>query len=286
MEISEIDSMGKTALIVEGGGQRGVFSFGVVDSFIEGNFDPFDFFVGVSNGASVLFWYLIRDKLNNLEKMLYSADSKYFSYKNIFLGKDILDFYGLFKDAYLHFQPNLSLLKSNLSHRPFLSVVTDAISATPQYINYDQEKIIDILVATGTLPVLVRRPSFISGARVFDGGISDPLPVRKAYEMGARKVIIIRTFPKKQTRTSSLENLVAALYVLKFPKLSKAILNHSKTYNESLQFIDNPPEDLKIYQIQPDAKLETKRNTLNHQILEKDYNLGRMKGKVFLKNYR
>ena len=194
MEISEIDSMGKTALIVEGGGQRGVFSFGVVDSFIEGNFDPFDFFVGVSNGASVLFWYLIRDKLNNLEKMLYSADSKYFSYKNIFLGKDILDFYGLFKDAYLHFQPNLSLLKSNLAHRPFLSVVTDAISATPQYINYDQEKIIDILVATGTLPVLVRRPSFISGARVFDGGISDPLPVRKAYEMGARKVIVISTF--------------------------------------------------------------------------------------------
>ena len=275
--------MKKTALIVEGGGQRGVFSFGVVDSFIEANFDPFDFFIGVSNGASVLFWYLIRDKLNNLEKMLYSADPKYFRYKNILYRKDILDFYGLFKDAYSHFKPNLSLLKKNLGSRPFLSVVTDAKSAHPQYIDYDQKKIIDILVATGTLPVLVRRPSFIYGNRVFDGGISDPLPVKKAYEMGAKKVILIRTFPKKRTRANKLENLIAALFVLNFPKLSRAILNHSKTYNESLQFIENPPGDLKIYQIQPDTKLQTRRNTLNHQILEADYNLGRIKGRIFLR---
>ena len=275
--------MGKTALIVEGGGQRGVFSFGVVDSFIEENFDPFDLFIGVSNGASVLFWYLIRDELNNLEKMLYSADSKYFSYKNIFYRKDILDFYGLFKDAYAHFKPNLSLLEKNLGCRPFLSVVTDAKSAQPQYINYDQKKIIDILVATGTLPVLVRRPSFIYGERVFDGGISDPLPVKKAYEMGAKKIILIRTFPKKRTRTNKLENLIAALFVLNFPKLSRAILNHSKTYNESLQFIENPPVDLEIYQIQPDTRLLTRRNTLSHQILEADYNLGRIKGRQFLK---
>ena len=32
----------KTALIVEGGGQRGVFSFGITDTFIKKNFDPFD----------------------------------------------------------------------------------------------------------------------------------------------------------------------------------------------------------------------------------------------------
>ena len=34
----------KTALIVEGGGQRGVFSFGITDTFIKRNFDPFDIY--------------------------------------------------------------------------------------------------------------------------------------------------------------------------------------------------------------------------------------------------
>ena len=50
----------KTALIVEGGGQRGVFSFGVTDTFIKRDYDPFDIYIGVSNGVSVLCWYLIR----------------------------------------------------------------------------------------------------------------------------------------------------------------------------------------------------------------------------------
>ena len=35
----------KTALIVEGGGQRGVFSFGITDTFIKRNYDPFDIYI-------------------------------------------------------------------------------------------------------------------------------------------------------------------------------------------------------------------------------------------------
>tara|TARA_B100000287_G_scaffold216889_1_gene204637 strand:- start:6857 stop:7699 length:843 start_codon:yes stop_codon:yes gene_type:complete len=275
----------KTALLIEGGGQRGVFSFGVIDAFIEANYDPFDFFIGVSNGASVLFWYLIRDKSNNLEKMLFSANKKYFNYANLLSGRDILDFYGLFRDAYEYFHPDLNLLKMNLAGRSFFSVVTDAETGNAEYINYEEEKIIDILVATGTLPVLVRRPSIISGRRFFDGGICDPLPVKKAYEMGARKIVVVRTFPKGAVRTNKLENLIASVFVRKYQRLSKMIINHSKTYNESLDYIKNPPADLKIYQVQPDHKLMTRRNTLDHQILRNDYDLGKAKGHEFLKTF-
>ena len=41
----------KTALIIEGGGQRGVFSFGITDTFINRAYDPFDIYIGVSNGC-------------------------------------------------------------------------------------------------------------------------------------------------------------------------------------------------------------------------------------------
>ena len=63
----------KTALVVEGGGNRGVFSFGITDSFIRNNFDPFDIYIGVSNGAAVVFWYLMRESENNLDKILFGA---------------------------------------------------------------------------------------------------------------------------------------------------------------------------------------------------------------------
>jgi len=72
----------KTALIVEGGGQRGVFSFGITDTFIKRDYDPFDIYIGVSNGVAVLCWYLIRETDNNLEKMLYAARGDYLDYKN------------------------------------------------------------------------------------------------------------------------------------------------------------------------------------------------------------
>ena len=49
----------KTALIVEGGGQRGVFSFGITDTFIKRDYDPFDIYIGVSNGVAVLCCYTI-----------------------------------------------------------------------------------------------------------------------------------------------------------------------------------------------------------------------------------
>ena len=75
----------KKALIVEGGGNRGVFSLGITDSFIKENFDPFDIHIGVSNGAAVLFWYLMRETDNNLEKILFGATAKYINYKNIFI---------------------------------------------------------------------------------------------------------------------------------------------------------------------------------------------------------
>ena len=83
-------SIDKTALIIEGGGSRGVFSFGVIDTFIKNQFDPFNLYIGVSNGAVVLNWYLIKEKENNLEKMLFSANKQYVNYLNFFKGKALL----------------------------------------------------------------------------------------------------------------------------------------------------------------------------------------------------
>ena len=47
-----------TALVVEGGALRGVFSTGILDGFLESRFNPFDFYLGVSSGASNLAAYL------------------------------------------------------------------------------------------------------------------------------------------------------------------------------------------------------------------------------------
>ena len=63
--------------------------------------------------------------------------------------------------------------------------MTDALSAQAEYHEFGDDEWMPKMIASGTLPVLVRTPSMIDGRRKFDGGVADPLPVRKAYELGA-----------------------------------------------------------------------------------------------------
>ena len=265
----------KTALIVEGGGQRGVFSFGITDTFIARNYDPFDIYIGVSNGVAVLCWYLIRETDNNLDKMLYAAKGDYLSYKNIFTGKDILKFHQMYDDGEKMFQPSMDKIKNNLDGKEYIAVVTDAIEANAEYYSFGDGDWMPKMIASGTLPVLVRTPSLINGRRKFDGGVSDPLPVEKAYEMGAKKIILIRTYEKQFRRKMKLENYIGALFSKKYPKLRNALLEHDKTYNRALDFIKNPPNDCEIVQLCPPKKLKSKRDSKNIEILKADYKLGK-----------
>ena len=265
----------KTALIIEGGGQRGVFSFGITDTFIARNYDPFDIYIGVSNGVAVLCWYLIRETDNNLDKMLYAAKGDYLSYKNIFTGKDILKFHQMYEDGEKMFKPSMDKIKNNLDGKEYIAVVTDAIEANAEYYSFGDGDWMPKMIASGTLPVLVRTPSLINGRRKFDGGVSDPLPVEKAYEMGAKKIILIRTYEKKFRRKMKLENYIGALFSNEYPKLQNALLEHYKTYNRALDFIKNPPNDCEIVQLCPPKKLKSKRDSKNTEILKADYKLGK-----------
>ena len=272
----------KTALIVEGGGQRGVFSFGITDTFINRNYDPFDIYMGVSNGVAVLCWYLIRETDNNLEKMLYAAKGDYLSYKNIFIGKDIIKFHQMYEDGEKMFKPSMEKIKNNLKGKDYIAVVTDAIEANAEYYSFGDGEWMPKMIASGTLPILVRTPSLIDGRRKFDGGVADPLPVEKAYEMGAKKIVVIRTYEKKFRRKLKIENYIGALLSREYPKLRKALLVHDKTYNRALDFINNPPSDCEIVQLCPSEKLKSKRDSKNIEVLKADYKLGKKVAKVYL----
>ena len=275
----------KTALIIEGGGQRGVFSFGITDTFINRNYDPFDIYIGVSNGVAVLCWYLIKETDNNLDKMLYAAKGDYLSYKNILTGKDILKFHQMYEDGEKMFNPSMEKIRNNLKGKNYIAVVTDAIKANAEYYSFGDSEWMPKMIASGTLPILVKTPSLIDGRRKFDGGIADPLPVEKAYKMGAKKIIVIRTYEKKFRRKLKLENYIGALLSSQYPSLRKALLEHDKTYNRALDFINNPPHDCEIVQLCPPKKLKSKRDTKNIEVLKADYKLGKSVAEEFLNSF-
>ena len=272
----------KTALIVEGGGSRGVFSFGVIDSFIKSSFNPFDIHFGVSNGAVVQLWYLLKVSDYNLDKMLFSASKKYVRYSNIFFNKSIMNFEQLYQDANKVFPIDFDRLQKNLDGKNFYVVISDGATGQPEYIELSEDNYINEMLATGSLPVLMKNPIKLDNNRKFDGGITDPLPVKKAYEMGARDITIIRTYEETFSRKTKLENYIAAFATRSHPEISKAILSNTATYNSALEFIKNPPLDCTIKQICPPNRLKTKRATTNHTTMKLDYQIGIEVGQNFL----
>ena len=275
----------KKALIVEGGGSRGVFSFGVTDSFIQASFNPFDIHFGVSNGAVVQLWYLLKAADYNLDKMLFSASKDYVRYSNIIFNKSIMNFEKLYQDANKVFPIDFERLQDHLSGKIFYVVVSDALTGKPEYIQLSQKNYINEMLATGSLPVLMKNEITLDGRRKFDGGITDPIPVKKAYEMGAKEIIIVRTYEQAFVRKTKLENYIAAMATRSYPNISKALIANTATYNSALKFIQNPPRDCTITQICPPKRLKTKRATTNTKIMKADYLIGKEVGEAFLKNY-
>ena len=272
----------KKALIIEGGGSRGVFSFGVIDSFIKASYNPFDIHLGVSNGAVVQLWYLLAVSDYNLDKMLFSASRDYVRYSNLLFNKSIMNFEKLYQDANKVFPIDFDRLQDNLAGKNFYVVVSDAGSGKPEYIELSKENYINEMLATGSLPVLMKNAILIEGKRKYDGGITDPIPVQKAYEMGAKEIIIIRTYEQTFIRKTKLENYIAAFATRSYPNISKALKENTTTYNSALEFINNPPSDCKILQICPPQRLSTRRATTNVNIMKADYKIGMNCGEEFL----
>ena len=272
----------KKALIIEGGGSRGVFSFGVIDSFIKASFNPFNIHLGVSNGAVVQLWYLLAVSDYNLDKMLFSASRDYVRYSNLLFNKSIMNFEKLYQDANKVFPIDFDRLQDNLAGKNFYVVVSDAGSGKPEYIQLSKENYINEMLATGSLPVLMKNAILLEGKRKYDGGITDPIPVQKAYEMGAKEIVIIRTYEQAFIRKTKLENYIAAFATRSYPNISKALKENTTTYNSALEFINNPPSDCKILQICPPQRLSTKRATTNVNIMKADYKIGMNCGEEFL----
>ena len=217
--------------------------------------------------------------------MLYASRGDYINYKNIFTTKDIIKFHQMYEDGERMFNPSMEKIKKNLRDKKYIAVVTDAINANAEYFLFgDDDDWMSKMIASATLPVLVRTPSIINGRRKFDGGIVDPLPVQKAYEMGAKQITVIRTYEASFRRKLKIENYIGAFFLGQYPKLKKALLDHNKTYNRALDFIENPPSDCKIIQLCPPQRLKSKRDSKNITLLTSDYELGKNVAEKYL-NY-
>ena len=140
--------------------------------------------------------------------------------------------------------------------------------------------------ASSSLPLLAK-PVYIKGIPYFDGGMVDPIPVKKAILDGCDKVIVIltRNLGYRKEESKATEKIMKIAYK-NYPNLIEAYSNRPSVYNESLDYIDELEREGKAFVFRPVEPLEVKRLEKDKEKLSKLYGQGVKEGLYALSDLR
>lgn len=240
----------KSALVLEGGGMRGVFTCGVLDYLMD-NKIRFPYSVGVSagacNGLSYMSHQRGRGKYSNIDLL---AKYKYMGIRPFLKGRGLIDqklLFHRFPDRILPY--NYKAYAENPNR--FEMVTTDCLSGRPCYWEekVDERRIIDIVKASSSLPYACPIV-YVDGKPMLDGGIVDSIPLQRAYDQGYENCVVVLT-RNRGYRKSDREVIVPHFIYKEYPRLRVALRNRNKVYNEQLEMVERLEDEGKIKVIRP-----------------------------------
>ncbi|KXO86014.1 esterase [Acinetobacter venetianus] len=265
----------RQALVVEGGGMRGAFTSGVLDAFLQQQFNPFDLCVGVSSGSTNLANYLAAQQGRTLQIYLdHSLRSEFIQYGRFFKGGDLLDLKWMWDVVEKEHPLNQSHLFAN--HPEFYMVLTHAISGEATYIKASKDNILEGLRASSSIPVLTRQAVEVFGEPYFDGGVADALPIHwAAQQNNVSKLMVLRTRPKSYFKASSKGDQFLAKYMFKQQRgFAQSLFARTQRYNDSVEFVRSSSQQKILEVCPPDLKNMAGRLSKNKAKIRYSYDVG------------
>jgi len=268
------ESSSRSALVVEGGALRGVFSTGLLDGFLEARFNPFDLFIGVSSGASNLAAYLAGMIGRNRRIYLdYSLRPDFISFPKFLRGGHLLDLDWLWDITIREIRLDLATIYSRA--KPFVVVLTDAQTGNAHYKLTGAHDLEHVLKASSAMPLLYRAYPEVDGRPMADGGVADSIPVGEAIRRGARQIMVIRSRHRDYLKRPGLSEHIMRWHVRHYPSLQRAMMKRVERYNEAVALIRKPPAGVSIIEMCPPESFRVSRLSQDRRILQEGYEQGR-----------
>lgn len=260
------------SMILEGGTFRPIFSCGIMDALLEENI-MFPYIIGVSAGISDGISYVSRQKERNLQiARQYRNDKRYMGIRNFKTQKSLFGLDFVFGEIPEHLIP--FDWDTFLKYDGQIKVgVTNANTGEAEYLDGQKsDRAFTMFRATCALPLLF--PAIkVDGIPYYDGGVADPIPIRKAISDGNEKHLIILTRPKGYVKTLSKSNKIAAKSVAKkYPKIAERILTRHAAYNETVAFCEQLEKEGKALILRPEYPLDSMEKDV--EVLTQSYQHG------------
>ena len=275
-----------TAIVAEGGGQRGIYTAGVLDAFLGAGFNPFEIGVGASAGAQNLSSYFISMPGYAKRAIAELSVTPNFMVPYRWLGKrSVLDldmyFSRLIDDPIYRFP--CGEIDKLAGRRRLIFVATSKSDLTATYLEPDSDSLLIHMKASSAVPFLYKGGVAVGSEMLVDGGVADPVPVRRAHALGANRIVVIRTVPGNAATTCWRQRLKALRLGRAMPIAMSAMLErHEQAYDDAMQFIRQPPAGVEIVQIAPEVPLQSQVFGSRSDALMADYAIGRQAGEAAL----
>lgn len=261
------DKFAHTALVLEGGGMRGVFTSGVLDWMIDHDI-TFPYLVGVSAGSSNALSYASHQRGRG--KYIFAdlqVERHYLGMRNIWHHRSIMDMDLLYHELPESLWPyDYAAYRANPMRVE--SVATDCITGNAVYLEEkdDPTRIIDIVRASSSLPFACPI-AYVDGQPMLDGGIADSIPLQRALDQGFDHAIVVLTRDREYRKKEEPLHLPPFIYG-RYPKLREALRTRGARYNAQVGLVERLEREGRITVIRPDhpvdvARIETNMDKMN-----------------------
>lgn len=268
--------MGKTGLVVEGGGMKCAYSAGVLDVFLD-NKITFDYGIGVSAGAACLASFEAGQRDRNLRFYTEHIDSpEYFGMKSLVKTGNLfgLDYiYSTLTNSTGDDPLDFPVMRDNPME--YYAVATCAETGKPVYFSKDTLSQDDYrqIKASCALPV-VCRPIEIDGQHFYDGGVTDSIPVQKALDDGCEKLVVIQTKPRDFVKKPEGHRPAYTLFCHRYPETVRALNHRHIMYKQCQDKMFELEKEGKAFLFNPDGSLKMSTYNMDRQVEQELYDMG------------
>jgi len=275
-----IRMLNQTGLVLEGGGMRGVYTAGILEYFLESELF-FPYVIGVSAGACNAASYLSKQKgRNKTVTVEYASDPRYISFRNYLKNRQFFGMDFIFDEIpKKHIPFDFERFYQNPSE--FVIGTTDCVTGEPVYYHKQEygKDLLTVLRASSSLPFIA--PAIHYQDRILlDGGISDPIPLKKAQQDGFQKNIVVLTRNAGYVKKPSKFHYFIDRKYPEYKGLQKSLRNRYKQYNDTVAYLEEEEKKGNVLIIRPSAPLKVGRMERNPQKLAELYNQGYQEAKA------
>ncbi len=271
---------------MEGGAMRGMFTCGVIDVMMENGIE-FDGAIGVSAGAVFGCNYKSKQIGRGIRyNKRFCSDPRYGSFRSFLKTGDMFDA----EFCYKTIPDELDVVdRKTFRENPmeFHLACTDVVTGKPVYhqLTDAEEEDIRWLQASASIPLLSRVVE-VGGYRLLDGGMADPIPVRKLESLGYDRNVVILTQPLDFVKKKAGYLPMAKLMLGKYPNLIRTMANRHNRYNETTAYVREKELRGELLVIRPPEPLNIKSSVSDPNELERVYQIGRRAGAEMLEQVK